>query len=96
MQYCRPVPTQARQQADSSEGGFAKVAPLPIDHFFFFFLCFFCFPLGFPVLGLDMRWEFDGGLKPVNTGFNLEVLPSLNTCSQGRAIVLKLIYNNFE
>ena len=61
MPYCRPVPTQARQQADSSEGGFAKVAPLPIDHFFFFFYVFFCFPLGFPGLGLDMRWEFDGG-----------------------------------
>ena len=35
-------------------------------------------------------------LKPVNTGFYLEVLPSLNTCSQGRAIVLKLIYNNLN
>ena len=36
------------------------------------------------------------GLIPVNTGFNLEVLPSLNTCNQGRAIVLKLIYNNLN
>ena len=102
MPYCRPVPTQARQQADSSEGGFAKVAPLPIDHFLFFifFIFYFCFPLGFPGLGLDMRWSLmvdtTSGLKPVNTGFNLEVMPSLNTCSQGRAIVLKLIYNNFE
>ena len=66
MSYGRPVPTQARQQADSSEGGFAKIAPLPFCHFFlknfsfFFFILFFCFPLGFPGLGLDMRWEFDG------------------------------------
>ena len=36
------------------------------------------------------------GLIPVNTGFNLEVLPSLNTCIQGRAIVLRLIYNNLN
>ena len=68
MSYGRPVPTQARQQADSSEGGFAKIAPLPFCHFFFFFFFlfsfflfdFFCFPLGFPGLGLDMRWEFGG------------------------------------
>ena len=36
--YDRPVPTQARQQADISEGGFAKVAPLPFYHFFLFFV----------------------------------------------------------
>ena len=66
MSYGRHVPTQARQQADSSEGGFAKIAPLPFCHFFFnfflsfFYILFFCFPLGFPGLGLDMRWEFDG------------------------------------
>ena len=71
MSYGRPVPTQACQQADSSEGGFAKIAPLPFCHFFFiffifffiffFFIFIFLFPFGVSGLGLDMRWEFDGG-----------------------------------
>ena len=42
----------ARQQADSSEGGFAKLAPF--SFFYFFFNIFFYFSIWAPRVGLGI------------------------------------------
>ena len=51
----------ARQQAISSEGGFAKLAPF---FFSFFFIFFFFWDGGAPRVGLDipMGWRFKVGI----------------------------------
>ena len=49
----------ARQQADSSEGGFAKLAPFSFFLFIFlifFFLFFFNAPYGLPGFGWALLW----------------------------------------
>ena len=46
----------ARQQADPSEGGFAKLAP-----FFFFYFPFFYFPIWAPRVFLEIA--MGGGLR---------------------------------
>ena len=56
----------ARQQADSSEGGFAKLAPFSFFLFFFlkYLLYFFLFlHMGSRVgLGIAMGWRFQVGI----------------------------------
>ena len=56
----------ARQQADSSEGGFAKLAPFSFFHFIFLniFFTFFYFSIwAYRVgLGIAMGWGFQDGI----------------------------------
>ena len=55
----------ARQQADSSEGGFAKLAPFSFFIFIFlFFFYFFYFSIWAPRVGLGiaMGWGFQVGI----------------------------------
>ena len=55
----------ARQQADSSEGGFAKLAPFSFFFsFFYFILFFFYFSIWAPRVGLGiaMGWGFQVGI----------------------------------
>ena len=58
---------QARQQADSSEGGFAKLAPFSF-FLFIFFKYFFYFFFYFSIrahrvgLGIAMGWGFQVGI----------------------------------
>ena len=65
----------ARQQADSSEGGFAKLAPFSFFyfHFFlFFFIIFFISPYGLPGLVWALLWVWvikfgsSSGVKPAS------------------------------
>ena len=65
----------ARQQADSSEGGFAKLAPFSFFLFFFFLISFlFCFisPYGLPGLVWALLWVgvfrlgSSSGVKPAS------------------------------
>ena len=54
----------ARQQADSSEGGFAKLAPFSFFFHFFILLYFFYFSIWAPRVGLGiaMGWGFQVGI----------------------------------
>ena len=65
----------ARQQADSSEGGFAKLAPFPflLSFFLFIFLIFFFIaPYGLPGLVWALLWVgvlslgSSSGVKPAS------------------------------
>ena len=68
----------ARQQADSSEGGFAKLAPFSFFVFIFFFSFFFIFfnffiaPYGLPGLVWALLWVgvlslgSSSGVKPAS------------------------------
>ena len=68
----------ARQQADSSEGGFAKLAPFSFlfsffsFHFFFIFFNFFIAPYGLPGLVWALLWVgvlslgSSSGVKPAS------------------------------
>ena len=65
----------ARQQADSSEGGFAKLAPFSFLFSFFFFYFFFLFfiaPYGLPGLVWALLWVgvlslgSSSGVKPAS------------------------------
>ena len=62
----------ARQQADSSEGGFAKLAPFSFLFSFFFFFFFFIAPYGLPGLVWALLWVgvlslgSSSGVKPAS------------------------------
>ena len=64
----------ARQQADSSEGGFAKLAPFSFFLFIFliFFFIFFNAPYGLPGFVLALLWVgvfglgSSSGVKPAS------------------------------
>ena len=67
----------ARQQADSSEGGFAKLAPFSFlfsffSFHFFIFLIFFIAPFGIPGLVWALLWVgvlslgSSSGVKPAS------------------------------
>ena len=66
----------ARQQADSSDGGFAKLAPFSFSFIFFLFIFFFLFffnaPYGLPGLVWALLWVgvfrlgSSSGVKPTS------------------------------
>ena len=64
----------ARQQADFSEGGFAKLAPFSffVFIFFFYFFLFFIAPYGLPGLVWALLWVgvlslgSSSGVKPAS------------------------------